>query len=105
MYKNEKISNLQSLIREQESLIADTENTVIYPARASILNAEKELLRISFLILKKQSPEEYSNLDPNNMIHGWWDCEESPTNKCIYNIENDPVRDSCLFCGEPDERK
>lgn len=37
-----------------------------------------------------------------------WECEgepPSPTGFCIYDDENDPPLDFCLFCGEPDERK
>lgn len=37
--------------------------------------------------------------------HGTWDCQDSPTGRCAYNGEEDPVNDECLFCGDPDERK
>lgn len=38
---------------------------------------------------------------PWQFAHGDWDCEGSPTKYCMYT--ND--WDSCIFCGQPDERK
>lgn len=35
---------------------------------------------------------------------GWY-CETSPTKTCQYDEENDPACDSCIYCGDPDERK
>jgi hypothetical protein len=32
-------------------------------------------------------------------------CPGSPSARCIYDSSNDPAHDSCLFCGEPSERK
>lgn len=32
-------------------------------------------------------------------------CELSPTARCCYSDLDDPSHDSCLFCGEPSERK
>jgi len=36
---------------------------------------------------------------------GDWDCADSPIGICVYNSDEDPAWDSCLICGEPDERK
>ena len=36
---------------------------------------------------------------------GTWQCASSPTKFCVYNKTEDPCCDSCLFCGDPDERK
>jgi hypothetical protein len=33
-----------------------------------------------------------------------WDCD-GPLGKCVYNTEEDPAMDQCLFCGLPYERK
>lgn len=33
-----------------------------------------------------------------------WDCELSPIGRCIYKIE-DCGEPTCIFCGEPEERK
>jgi hypothetical protein len=40
-----------------------------------------------------------------NFVIGSWDCESSPYGHCIFDHENDPAHDHCLFCGGPDERK
>tara|TARA_R100001244_G_scaffold57828_1_gene48932 strand:+ start:1348 stop:1623 length:276 start_codon:yes stop_codon:yes gene_type:complete len=35
-----------------------------------------------------------------------WDCDDSPFGYCAYNVRDLGSRyDSCIFCGEPDERK
>ena len=35
-----------------------------------------------------------------------WDCDDSPFGYCAYNVRDRGMRyDSCIFCGEPDERK
>ena len=39
---------------------------------------------------------------------GWnhrWDCESSPTKHCLYDDDNDPAHDHCVYCGDPYERK
>jgi len=33
-----------------------------------------------------------------------WYCLQSPTNVCLYN-DDDWNMDSCIYCGQPDERK
>lgn len=40
----------------------------------------------------------------NIVIPGTWDCKESPVGKCVYNFYEDPCRDSCIFCKDPEER-
>jgi|TARA_R110000787_G_scaffold7481_2_gene25512 hypothetical protein len=37
--------------------------------------------------------------------HCTWGCEESPVMLCVYDSYKDPAMDSCIFCGEPDQRK
>lgn len=32
-------------------------------------------------------------------------CDNSPTPRCWYDAQKDPRWDSCLFCGDPHERK
>lgn len=34
-----------------------------------------------------------------------WDCPTSPIGTCIYNREQDPSMDYCIFCEDPLERK
>lgn len=34
-----------------------------------------------------------------------WACKDSPLNTCVYNTKLDSMHDSCIYCGEPYERK
>lgn len=36
---------------------------------------------------------------------GVWECTDSPIGLCVYNFIEDSVMDSCIFCGQPHERK
>lgn len=38
-------------------------------------------------------------------ISSFWDCLKSPVGKCVYDIIEDPYRDSCVFCHEPEDRR
>lgn len=33
-----------------------------------------------------------------------WECKDSPTDRCIYYTEDDPMKDCCLFCEDPLDR-
>jgi hypothetical protein len=37
--------------------------------------------------------------------HLGWYCPESPDHYCHYDEDEDPCRDDCLHCHQPDERK
>ena len=39
-----------------------------------------------------------------NIFQGNWDCENSPNKKCNFNVKEDPACDTCIYCGEPEER-
>ena len=49
--------------------------------------------------------DELTGLEPDDLYlcHSW-DCKESPTDRCIYNVTEDPMKDDCLFCGDPLDR-
>ncbi|MBX9879671.1 MAG: hypothetical protein K2Y22_14530 [Candidatus Obscuribacterales bacterium] len=34
-----------------------------------------------------------------------WHCSASPITVCQYNVDEDPACDSCVWCGDPSERK
>ncbi len=38
-------------------------------------------------------------------ISDMWDCSESPIGVCAYDEDDDPARDNCVFCHDPEERK
>jgi C4-type Zn-finger protein len=35
---------------------------------------------------------------------GVWACEDSPTGSCIYDDDDDPGHDDCIYCHQPDDR-
>lgn len=38
-------------------------------------------------------------------VDAFWGCDSSPIGWCVYHNYADPAHDSCVFCGEPQERK
>lgn len=45
------------------------------------------------------------DLDWQDIERGWsWECPTSPTGNCVYDTASDPMKDNCLFCGEPVDR-
>jgi hypothetical protein len=50
------------------------------------------------------NPEVENCDDPSDLVLGGWECEKSPTGYCVYHDE-DSMHDTCLFCGDPEERK
>lgn len=66
-------------------------------------DARKEALNLLRPLIPVQEGQ-----DPlsDRLVMGSWDCEPSnPLGVCVYDDENDPCNDFCLFCGHPDERK
>jgi hypothetical protein len=51
-----------------------------------------------------EAKSEAQTLPPNHVM-GYWKCRKSPVGHCVYDIEDDPEQDSCIYCGDPDERK
>lgn len=51
--------------------------------------------------------EEDLKVDAKYLIVGSWECASgnNPIDVCIYDFENDPCRDECIYCGKPAERK
>jgi len=37
--------------------------------------------------------------------YGGWYCPVNPARRCEYDFDEDPLGDSCIHCGAPDERK
>ncbi len=80
----EQIERLQSQIEDEDEAIRE------YVARQ--FNA---------------TPNDRGRVEPEDLeIPSAWVCEKgSPTGYCVYDNMNDPANDSCLYCGEPRERK
>lgn len=53
--------------------------------------------------------EMVSEMIPDNglciTMNFWWECPSSPFGWCAYHTVLDPAHDTCIFCGEPEERK
>lgn len=45
------------------------------------------------------------DLEEDDWTPDGWVCQSSPTQRCQYNDDTDPMHDSCIHCGEPEERK
>jgi hypothetical protein len=52
-------------------------------------------------IMKEMYLAGQRNLCPSHFDHGSWDCDDSPTGKCVYTSDHD----DCIFCHGPEERK
>lgn len=48
---------------------------------------------------------ELEDVTAEDLELGMWECEDSPTGRCVYNKTEDPWTDMCLLCGDPSERK
>ena len=45
-------------------------------------------------------------IDFTYRVTSWgWKCSGSPVGMCMYDLVEDRAKDSCLFCGQPEERK
>lgn len=78
---------------------------------ASIRTHEREVSRLEDLrrttaqdFVIEVLPEPKPNKDDLSFSQTW-ECDGSPTGYCVYNDVEDPINDSCVFCGQPDERK
>lgn len=40
-----------------------------------------------------------------DLSFGHWDCEDSPTGECVYDLTSNMGDDDCLYCHQPNERK
>lgn len=70
---------------------------------ASIQMETAEIRRIDGRVLELVAAS--VQLDPEDLVRGYWDCPASPTGTCFYNGPEDPAHDDCLFCHDPRERK
>lgn len=61
---------------------------------------QRERMRISGSV--KIDMPVFWGLRPDELDH---ECLRSPTRHCVYNIDADPAKDQCIFCGDPFERK
>jgi hypothetical protein len=65
--------------------------------RRAQLEAEAQLIDK----IEKHAPE----FPDGALVTFAWECKESPLGFCVYNPEEDPCHDDCLYCHDPEERK
>lgn len=84
------------------SLASDVDRSIamVNEAKANKKAAKKNFKLAALALINQQLKTAYFNL-----TFGYWDCDDSPTGKCVYDDKKDPCLDICLFCGHPDERK
>lgn len=70
-------------------------------AKEVLRNAEHRMLDYEELIAAALA----SALGIEGIELGWHVCKHSPTKQCFYDAVLDHCCDSCLMCGQPDERK
>jgi hypothetical protein len=75
-------------------------NGRIYENEDDAIASDERLVEIdAFNVLAgKLPPTHWSEVDG-------WDCSTSPTKKCVYDFDEEPLDEICLFCHEPEERK
>lgn len=67
---------------------------------------EEEILLIVAIVYNKGRPESEHVISGDLQNPYIWNCPKgSPTGHCVYDDDRDPNHDSCLFCGDPRERK
>jgi hypothetical protein len=83
---------------------------------------EKEILKVElgplkalrnsrYALIRQENEETLKALgitpSPRYAFPRGWDCPDSrnPSGFCCYDSKGDPAHDSCLFCGDPEERK
>ena len=94
----------------------DTVETIKYELtnteKKEYTKIKKNIIKYSSLLKNEQDKLKYfenniiNNLNINeNLYEGeYWNCCLSPIGRCIYHMDNNGEL-SCIFCGEPEERK
>jgi len=81
---------------------------LLKPVRDELDSVESSIDTMQGILKVAIIDEKGTPKDPihyNYITFGDWDCEDSPTKKCIYGFVYDHANDRCIYCGEPDERK
>lgn len=100
-------------IKDEFELETDSEKIERLRKRAQKLREELSSLEDTIEVLQQKLVEETIKVPDCDLLFGTWDCPDSPTGKCVYDLNQDHKNpdhdtmgeDECLFCGEPDERK
>lgn len=91
---------LTTMYNQRSEIVRKYQN-IIYQETKELSSEIKEIeLRIKFLIAEQFEIEAESIKVSLSMK-----CPTSPVEVCVYDINDDPCCDYCLYCGEPLERK
>lgn len=97
--------------------MAIKKNKVVNPFTNFIETGSKEILVLKknvqdlenkhFANCNKLFKEMLGDWYVKGMVWSNWNCEgvDNPVGVCVYDDENDPDHDSCIFCNDPSERK
>ncbi len=70
------------------------------------VSSERALKDLSYAVLAiGKVIENIDKLPPNATVSYTWECGKSPVGYCAYDESEDPCRDDCIFCHDPEERK
>jgi hypothetical protein len=93
-----KLSHYQEMLLHHLVSTADKSAAAVREAERHAMEDRRVLVLFYALVLQK--PAEHLTL-------GSWPCNKGSVFKspCVFDITEDPAEDSCLFCGDPEERK
>ena len=74
-------------------------NTIKNYIKSEIQSRKKYALNVE---IRKHSGSNFLEPPRGDLM---WECADSPIGVCIYDVLDDPARDHCIFCGQPEERK
>lgn len=94
-WRGHSIGKIRDALEGQGAAIA-ARGVIIHALDAQV-DSFRDIVRGELAILLEVTAEE---------LHlGRTPCPESPTLHCIYNLPEDPLKDFCLICYQPAERK
>ena len=126
LYRHGQLTHLVAMIEAKErplgerfnektrNLIEESLSATAHIAREErIIDGEAARLKRPLIERRKAITQEIREVIANQIpdvrpadLHlGYWECDTSPTGRCIYNDREDHLHDHCLFCHDPSERK
>lgn len=105
-----KVLKYAIIIYRKEMIKMDKEQLVIQNMKDNIKRLEDKLDEANTKLYKYcvKTVVKDKHLNKYNVgleFSEFWECPESPTGFCVYDLYSNSGRDRCLYCGQPDERK
>lgn len=94
-----------TLVRQSED--ADAGKTLVISGTMDNGTREKIAAGLAARLNEEEGRRAARAAHPDKVLHigRGWECPTSPTGHCVYDYEEDPAFDECLYCGKPEERK